>query len=323
MSALDRARCVQRGARACARARRAGAAYTAVSTDTAHASSPGALFVALDGRAVRRARLPRRGAATRGATAAVVRRGTAPVPGLELLRGGRHARGLRRLARARRRRDRAARWWRSPAPTARPAPRRWCAAVLAHPVPGARDAGQRQQPGRRAAHHPRGAGGHRGAGGRGRRQRAGRDRPRYREIIEPTDRGHDQRRGRRTSRDSARWTACWRRSSRCSTASPLAVVGTEPPALADGRAARGRRVITAGLARADRVPAVGARCDCTGRATLVGGRAGASPCRCSGSTRPPTRCWPGPWSQAARARPGRGRASALRALRDSRAAGAS
>ncbi len=49
---------------------------------------------------------------------------------------------------------------------------------------------------------------------------------------------------------------------------PLAIVGTEPAALAEGARSRARRVITAGLARADRVPQ-SVSMDSTGRATLA------------------------------------------------------
>jgi UDP-N-acetylmuramoyl-tripeptide--D-alanyl-D-alanine ligase len=49
---------------------------------------------------------------------------------------------------------------------------------------------------------------------------------------------------------------------------PLAIVGVDPPALAESARGRARRVITAGLARADRVPQ-SATVDSTGRATLV------------------------------------------------------
>jgi len=49
---------------------------------------------------------------------------------------------------------------------------------------------------------------------------------------------------------------------------PLAIVGTEPPALAEGARQRARRVLTAGLGRADRVPQ-SATVDSTGRATLA------------------------------------------------------
>jgi UDP-N-acetylmuramoyl-tripeptide--D-alanyl-D-alanine ligase len=49
---------------------------------------------------------------------------------------------------------------------------------------------------------------------------------------------------------------------------PLAIVGTDPPALAEGARMRARRVVTAGLARADRV-AHSAAVDSTGRPTLV------------------------------------------------------
>jgi UDP-N-acetylmuramoyl-tripeptide--D-alanyl-D-alanine ligase len=49
---------------------------------------------------------------------------------------------------------------------------------------------------------------------------------------------------------------------------PLAVVGTEPAALAEGARARAGRVVTAGLARADRVPQ-SVTMDSTGRPTLV------------------------------------------------------
>jgi UDP-N-acetylmuramoyl-tripeptide--D-alanyl-D-alanine ligase len=48
----------------------------------------------------------------------------------------------------------------------------------------------------------------------------------------------------------------------------LAIVGTDPPALADGARRRARRVITAGLARADRVP-ISVTVDSTGRPTLT------------------------------------------------------
>jgi UDP-N-acetylmuramoyl-tripeptide--D-alanyl-D-alanine ligase len=48
----------------------------------------------------------------------------------------------------------------------------------------------------------------------------------------------------------------------------LAVVGTDPPALAEGARKRARRVLTAGLARADRVP-VSVTMDSTGRPTLT------------------------------------------------------
>ncbi|HTS90000.1 MAG TPA: UDP-N-acetylmuramoyl-tripeptide--D-alanyl-D-alanine ligase [Gemmatimonadales bacterium] len=49
---------------------------------------------------------------------------------------------------------------------------------------------------------------------------------------------------------------------------PLAIVGTEPPLLAERARARAARVVTAGLARADRTPQ-SAAVDSTGRATLV------------------------------------------------------
>jgi len=49
---------------------------------------------------------------------------------------------------------------------------------------------------------------------------------------------------------------------------PLAIVGTEPAALADGARSRALRVITAGLARADRVPQ-SVSMDSTGRPTLA------------------------------------------------------
>jgi len=49
---------------------------------------------------------------------------------------------------------------------------------------------------------------------------------------------------------------------------PLAIVGTDPPALADAARRRARRVVTAGLARADRV-AQSATVDSTGQPTLV------------------------------------------------------
>ncbi len=49
---------------------------------------------------------------------------------------------------------------------------------------------------------------------------------------------------------------------------PLAIVGTEPPALAEGARQRAKRVISAGLGRADRVPQAAA-VDSTGRPTLA------------------------------------------------------
>lgn len=49
---------------------------------------------------------------------------------------------------------------------------------------------------------------------------------------------------------------------------PLAIVGVDPPALAEGARSRAQRVVTAGLARAERVPQ-SAAVDSTGRATLV------------------------------------------------------
>jgi len=48
----------------------------------------------------------------------------------------------------------------------------------------------------------------------------------------------------------------------------LAIVGTDPPALAEGARRKARRVVTAGLARADRVP-VSVTVDSTGRPTLT------------------------------------------------------
>jgi UDP-N-acetylmuramoyl-tripeptide--D-alanyl-D-alanine ligase len=48
----------------------------------------------------------------------------------------------------------------------------------------------------------------------------------------------------------------------------LAIVGTEPPALAEGARSRARRVITAGLARADQVP-LSVSVDSTGRPTIA------------------------------------------------------
>jgi len=48
----------------------------------------------------------------------------------------------------------------------------------------------------------------------------------------------------------------------------LAIVGADPPALGDGARSRAQRVITAGLGRADRVPQ-SATVDSTGRATLA------------------------------------------------------
>jgi len=48
----------------------------------------------------------------------------------------------------------------------------------------------------------------------------------------------------------------------------LAIVGTDPPALAEGARKRARRVVTAGLARADRVP-VSVTMDSTGHPTLA------------------------------------------------------
>jgi UDP-N-acetylmuramoyl-tripeptide--D-alanyl-D-alanine ligase len=49
---------------------------------------------------------------------------------------------------------------------------------------------------------------------------------------------------------------------------PLCIVGTDPPALAEGARKRAQRVLTAGLARADLVPQ-SATVDSTGRATLA------------------------------------------------------
>lgn len=49
---------------------------------------------------------------------------------------------------------------------------------------------------------------------------------------------------------------------------PLSIVGTEPAALAGGARTRAQRVVTAGLAQADRVPQA-ATVDSTGRATLA------------------------------------------------------
>jgi UDP-N-acetylmuramoyl-tripeptide--D-alanyl-D-alanine ligase len=49
---------------------------------------------------------------------------------------------------------------------------------------------------------------------------------------------------------------------------PLALVGTDPPALAEGARRRAQRVVTVGLARADRVPQ-SATVDSTGRPTLM------------------------------------------------------
>jgi UDP-N-acetylmuramoyl-tripeptide--D-alanyl-D-alanine ligase len=49
---------------------------------------------------------------------------------------------------------------------------------------------------------------------------------------------------------------------------PLAIVGADPPALAQGARTRAQRVVSAGLARADRVPQ-SAAVDSTGHATLV------------------------------------------------------
>ena len=185
-------------------------------------------------------------AAAAGAGGAVVRTGTPPVP-----RAATASRCRTRsapsalLARARRRRDH------------RPGHRRHrhqrkdqhqgdARGGARHPVRHLRHAGQPEQPGRRAAHHPRGAGGHRGAGGRGRRQPAGRDR------ALPGDhrarRRRDHQRGRGTPRRlRLAGRACWRRSSRCSADVPLAVVGTDPPALAEGARRRARRVRTAAL----------------------------------------------------------------------------
>ncbi len=48
----------------------------------------------------------------------------------------------------------------------------------------------------------------------------------------------------------------------------LAIVGTEPPALAEGARGRAKRVITAGLARADQVP-LSVSVDSTGRPTIA------------------------------------------------------
>jgi UDP-N-acetylmuramoyl-tripeptide--D-alanyl-D-alanine ligase len=49
---------------------------------------------------------------------------------------------------------------------------------------------------------------------------------------------------------------------------PLAIVGTEPAALAEGARSRAQRVVTAGLARADRVP-LSVSMDSTGRPTIA------------------------------------------------------
>ena len=49
---------------------------------------------------------------------------------------------------------------------------------------------------------------------------------------------------------------------------PLALVGTEPPSLADAARLKAQRVLTVGLARADRVPQ-SVSMDSTGRATLM------------------------------------------------------
>ncbi len=80
--------------------------FSAVSTDT-RALTPGTLFVALKGdRFDAHAFLDQ--ARAKGASAAVVRRGTAPVDGLPYFEVSRPG----------------ARWWRSPARAGRPAPGR-------------------------------------------------------------------------------------------------------------------------------------------------------------------------------------------------------
>ena len=154
---------------------RATATFTGVLTDT-RAIEPGALFVALagerfDGHDYLDA------AAAAGATGAVVRQGTPPVPGLRAFEVPDTLRAFGLLARARRRRDQRARSSRSPAPTARPAPRRcW------PPCCGTR---YRAHATRANLNNLVGVpltileapDGHRGARGRGRRQPAGRDRP--------------------------------------------------------------------------------------------------------------------------------------------------
>ena len=127
---------------------------TAVCTDT-RTLTPGALFVALRGRAVRRPRLPRPG------------RGGAAPPGRWCSRAQHPRRRRPTGSRSTRSPDtlaalggagavpppalHASRWARWAAPTARPPPRRWWRAILADPRASAEDRGQPQQRGRRAA----------------------------------------------------------------------------------------------------------------------------------------------------------------------------
>ncbi len=108
----------------------------------------------------------------------------------------------------------------------------------AHPLPHPRHPGQRQQSGRRSADDSRGTPRDRGAGDRGRRQPARGDRPGSGRSSSRRSPCHQ--RGRRSPGGFRhRWRACSRRSWRWWPDVPLAIVGTEPPALADGGAARG------------------------------------------------------------------------------------
>ena len=121
--------------------------------------------------------------------------------------------------------------------------------MLADPLPGACHAGQPQQPGRRAAHDPRGAGRHRGAGDRGGRQPARGDRRATARSSSPTIAVVDQRDGRATSRGSASLDGVVAREARadrraCRSRSWAPSRRRWP----SGRAALAREVITAGSA---------------------------------------------------------------------------
>ncbi len=225
------------------------AAYSGISTDT-RAIAPGALFVALKGERFD-AHDFLAGAGTAGATGAVVRRGTAPVPGLTLYPVEDTGRALGELAHARRKTitgpviaitgtNGKTSTKEMVAHALRTRYRTWATRINLNNLIGVPLTILEAPPDTEALVIEAGA------------SLAG-EMARHREVIEPSivvitnvTAGHLEGFGSGAGVLHEKLSLL--------DGVPLALVGTEPPGLADLARQRARKVITAGLRGADRVP---------------------------------------------------------------------